>query len=151
MSTTTPVIRELSLDECEAMLRRHMHGRLAFAFRDRVDIEPIHFVYDDGWIIGRTGPGTKLTVLHHAPWVAFEVDDAESMFSWQSVVAKGTAYMLEPDGTAYDESARERAIDAIRRILPEAFTAQDPVPYRSLLFRIHVDELQGRACSPGSD
>lgn len=146
MAGVTPVFRELTRAEAEALLRRHTHGRLAFAFRDRVDVEPIHYVFDGGWIIGRTGPGTKLTVLHHHPWVAFEVDEVQAMWTWQSVVAKGTVYMLEPDGSQYDAAARERAIDALRKILPVAFTDEDPLPERSLLFRIHVDELTGRAC-----
>ncbi len=146
MAKPSLVIRELTTPECEALLRQHTHGRLAFAFRDRVDVEPIHFVFDEGWIVGRTGPGTKLTVLHHHPWVAFEIDEVQSPFQWRSVVAKGTVYMLESNGSPTDEAARDRAIAAIRRLLPVAFTDDDPLPGRSLLFRIHVDELSGRAC-----
>ena len=113
MANPSVVIRDLTTKECEALLREHTHGRLAFSFRDRVDVEPIHFVFDDGWIIGRTGQGTKITVLHHHPWVAFEIDEVQSPFEWRSVVAKGTVYMLDPNGSATDEVARDRAIAAI--------------------------------------
>ena len=40
---TTASIRDLDFAEIEAMLQSHRYGRLAFTFRDRVDIEPIHY------------------------------------------------------------------------------------------------------------
>lgn len=146
MPSEGPVIREMSRQECEAMLRSHDHGRLAFTFHDRVDIEPIHYVYDAGWIVARTGTGTKLTVLAHHPWVAFEVDEIQSLYSWRSVVVKGTVYLAEPSaGAAWDEG-----VTAYRRLVPSAFTAQDVVPSRGVLLRLHIDEFHGRACSPPS-
>lgn len=141
----TTGIRDLSRSECEAVLARHSYGRLAFAFRGRVDIEPISFVYEHGWIVGRTSPGTKLTVLTHHPWVAFEVDEVDSPFSWRSVVAKGTVYLFNGgSGGSHDPMARDRAMAAIQRLAPTAFTAEDPYAQRTVLFRIHVDELHGR-------
>ena len=130
------------------MLQGHDYGRLAFTFHDRVDVEPIHYVYEDPWIVARTGAGTKLTVLAHHPWVAFEVDEVQAMFSWRSVVVKGTVYMLDED--AADGSAREHAITVYRRLLPTAFTPKDPMSSRGLLFRLHIDEWHGRGCTPGS-
>jgi hypothetical protein len=38
----------------------------------------------------------------------------------------------------------------VRRLVPEAFTTDDPLPERAILFRIHVDEITGRAASPGA-
>jgi hypothetical protein len=38
-------------------------------------------------------------------------------------------------------------VAAVRRLAPEAFTPDDPIPERAVLFRIHVDELQGRAAT----
>ena len=60
-----------------ALLGAHHVGRIAFTFHDRVDIEPISYVYADGSIYGRTSPGTKLATVRHHPWVAFEVDEVE--------------------------------------------------------------------------
>ena len=59
MSSSAPAFRDLDCNEIEAMLKEHSYGRLAFSFRDRVDIEPIHYVYEDGWLICRTAPGTR--------------------------------------------------------------------------------------------
>jgi nitroimidazol reductase NimA-like FMN-containing flavoprotein (pyridoxamine 5'-phosphate oxidase superfamily) len=88
MATPVPVFRDLDLAEIEAMLKEHTYGRLAFSFRDRVDIEPIHYVYESGWLVCRTGPGTKLTLLEHHTWVAFEIDDVRGLFEWRSVVVE---------------------------------------------------------------
>lgn len=144
----SPDFRGLPLAECQEILRRHQYGRLAFTFHDRVDIEPIHYVYEHPWIVARTGEGTKLTVLTHHPWVAFEVDEVEAMFSWRSVVVKGTVYML--DGGGADAAMREQAIAIYRRLLPAAFTPADPLPGRGLLFHIHIDEYHGRGASQAS-
>ena len=145
MPTPVPSFRDLQPEEIAEMLSSHKFGRLAFAFHDRVDIEPIHFVYELDWIYGRTTPGTKLTVLAHHPWVAFEIDDVDGPFDWRSVVVKGTVYFVEADGTtALDETYRH-TVGMIRRHTPEAFTDRDPVPARTVLFRLHIDEVHGRA------
>lgn len=143
-----PHFRELTHEECVALLRQETHGRLAFSFHDRVDIEPLHFVYHDGWLYVRTAAGTKLTTLAHHPWVAFEVDDVDGLFSWRSVVARGTVWVTHPDD---DQGGTTRYADAVRilqRLVPQAFTADDPVPDRTVILRIHVDELHGRAAAP---
>jgi nitroimidazol reductase NimA-like FMN-containing flavoprotein (pyridoxamine 5'-phosphate oxidase superfamily) len=129
-----------------ALLKRHRLGRIAFTFHDRVDIEPIHYVYDNGWIYGRTAPGTKLSVLTHHPWAAFEVDEVRTDDDWQSVVAKGAIYFLDDAS----EEAYERALAIIRRAAPHALTDADPTPDRTTLFRMHVDELHGRSARPGT-
>jgi nitroimidazol reductase NimA-like FMN-containing flavoprotein (pyridoxamine 5'-phosphate oxidase superfamily) len=149
MPTTTPVLRDLDFPEIEEMLKSHQYGRLAFSFRDRVDIEPIHYVYEEGWLYGRTSPGTKLTVLAHHPWVAFEIDEVRGLHAWRSVVVKGTVYFVETDGSEVDEEAYRRTVTALRRLVPETLRERDPMPERSVLFRIHIDEMHGRASAPG--
>ena len=60
-----PAVHHLGITQCRALLARNRTGRIAFALDNRVDIEPIHFVYHDGWIFGRTSPGTKAAALRH--------------------------------------------------------------------------------------
>ena len=144
-----PTFRELSREESEALLGRTHVGRLAYSFHDQVDIEPIHFVYEKGWIYGRTSHGSKLTAIAHNRWVAFETDEVDSLFEWRSVVVKGAVYLLEP-GARRDESGvdyYERALDLLRGVIPETLTEQDPTPHRTILFRIAVDSIVGRAAS----
>src|SRR5690349_11663181 len=67
ISCAPPVYRHLDQTECEAVLRRQHVGRLAFLSSNRVDIEPIHYVFSDRWIFGRTSEGTKVQALEHRP------------------------------------------------------------------------------------
>ena len=64
-----PQFRDMTRSECEALLARNNVGRMAFSLHDRVDIEPLHYVFADGWLYGRTGSGTKISMLGHNPWV----------------------------------------------------------------------------------
>jgi len=87
-------------------------------------------------------------VLHHR-WVAFEVDEVEGLFAWRSVVVKGGLYLLRLEGSTQEHERYAAGVDAMRRLVPEAFTPADPTPERAILFRIHVDELTGREAIPG--
>lgn len=147
MPTPRPHFRELTPKECVALLERHHVGRLAFSRKDRVDIEPIHYVHDDGWLYGRTQPGTKLEVVTHNRWVSFEVDEVDAIFDWRSVVVKGGFYLLRKDGSEQEREIYDRGVRILRRLVPETLTPDDPLPERAIVFRIHVDEMFGRAAS----
>ena len=140
----TPRFRDLDERECRALLARNHVGRLAYSFRDRVGIEPVSYVLDADWLYGRTSPSEKLDVIRRSRWVAFQVDEIQGVFEWQSVVAHGGFYMLDPDGAPDELEAREKAVALLRRLIPETGTPADPVPHRNILFRIHVDRLEGR-------
>ncbi|MGK2935149.1 MAG: pyridoxamine 5'-phosphate oxidase family protein [Gemmatimonadaceae bacterium] len=145
MPSPAPSFRELSAKETTAVLRRNHVGRMAFAFHRRVDIVPIHYVYSGGWVYGRTSLGPKLLTLKHNQWVAFEVDEIEGLFNWRSVVLHGGLYLLDPDGPPGEQAARRRAIRLLRSLVADTLGAANPVPFRDIFFRIHVDELNGRA------
>ncbi len=147
MTTARPTFRELSPAECEAFLRRQLVGRFALSHKDRVDIVPIHFVYDDGWIYGRTAAGMKLEMVTHNRWVAFEADEVKGLFDWQSVVIKGGLYLLRSEGSDHERALYEKGVTLMRTIIPEAMTPADPLPERAILFRIHADEITGRAAA----
>jgi nitroimidazol reductase NimA-like FMN-containing flavoprotein (pyridoxamine 5'-phosphate oxidase superfamily) len=145
-----PVFGELTRSQCEELLARHHVGRIAFSFHDRVDIEPLHYVFADGWLYGRTSTGTKLSMLEHHPWVAFEVDEYEGVFDWRSVVVKGTFYLIDTDEESpADDPALARGVALLRSLVPETLTAGDPVPFRRIVFRIHLDEVTGRTAHSG--
>src|ERR1700761_8768612 len=96
-SAQHPAFFELPRDESIALLGRNFAGRLAFTFRDRVDIEPISYVHDGEWLYARTSLGTKLDTVRHHPWVAFEVDEVAGRYDWKSVVVRGKIYFFDPD------------------------------------------------------
>lgn len=144
-ATQTPTIREMSRSEIDALLARNSVGRMAFARGNHIDIEPMHYVYANGWLYGRTSPGRKLDVAAREWWpVAFEVDEVEGVLRWRSAVVHGGFYTLDPDGASWEREEASKAIELLRGILPETFTELDPVPGREILFRIAVQEVSGR-------
>lgn len=140
-------MRSLSREECDDLLQQNQVGRLAFTFHDRVDIEPVHYVYAEGLLHGRTSPGTKVATLLHHPWIAFEVDEVQGLFDWRSVVVHGVVSIPDPDGSPADKTAYTATLALIRELVPEALESDDPTPSRQVLFRIHVDEVTGRSSS----
>ena len=145
----SPHFDELSERSARALLARNRVGRLAFAYKNRVDIQPIHYVYDDDYLFGRTAVGSKLVTLAHHPWCAFEVDEVHGLFEWVSVVVHGSFTMLDPK--VGSSSLYDRALDLLQRLIPGALTSRDPVPERAILFAIHIDEIRGRSARPARD
>jgi uncharacterized protein len=143
MPAPAPQIRELTAEECHSLLARHHVGRIAFTLHDRVDIEPISYVSDGEWIFGRTSIGTKLATLLHHPWCAFETDEVRDLFDWDSVVAKGTFYLLDPEEGSPD--TYRRAEKLMQKLVPGTFSAHDPAPHRDILFGIFIHEISGRS------
>lgn len=138
----TPQFRDLTVPECDAMLARHEVGRLAFAFHDRVDIQPIHYAREGSWIFGRTTAGAKMATLLHNPWCAFEIDEIRDRFDWSSVVVKGTFSILDPKvGSLH---TYQRAIALLRTLVPGSFSKADPVSHRDIIFGIFAREITGR-------
>lgn len=140
-----PKFRDLSDDECTALLERNRIGRLAFTFHDRVDVQPLLYLHDDGWLYGRTSEGEKLVTLTHNQWVAFEVDEVAGPFDWTSVVVRGSFFRLdEPDRA--DPEVTAHAVALLRSVAPETLSASDPAPHRHVLFRVSIREMTGREC-----
>lgn len=146
-----PRFLELSDADAVALLERNRVGRLAYAFHDRVDIEPISYVSSERLIVGRTSPGAKLsTVLHH-PYVAFEVDEVEGAYDWRSVVVHGTLYVLDGTGGDRDRQSYARAMELLRQLDADAFTSTDAAPHRTVVFTIFADQIVGRMATTESE
>ena len=139
-----PTFRDLDAAEMDALLGRNHVGRIAYSFRDRVDIQPIHYVYADGAFYLRTDPGSKLMTLAHAPWVAFEVDEIDGLFDWRSVVAHGTVYVLEDVGSPEARATYRAAVGRLREIMPGALGPDDPAPHRRVVMKLYPSDLTGR-------
>lgn len=141
------VIRKLGRDEIEEIIKRNNVGRLAFSFHDRADIEPIHYIYEHGWLYGRTSEGEKLSILEHNQWIAFEIDEVNDLFDWRSVVIHGSFWIIHPQGSPRAEELWAKAATLVASIVPGALTENDPVSFRHTLFRIAVGDAQGREAS----
>jgi nitroimidazol reductase NimA-like FMN-containing flavoprotein (pyridoxamine 5'-phosphate oxidase superfamily) len=95
LSPIGDVIDPLPEAECRRLLARHTLGRVGITSGGLPLILPVHYVYDDGVIVFRTGAGTKLRAAANGDVLAFEVDtyDAESGRGW-SVMVLGRATVL---------------------------------------------------------
>lgn len=140
---------ELSQHECVSLLARNHIGRVAFAVDGRVDIQPLHYVYEAGWIYGRTSEGSKLVALDRDHRVAFETDEPSGPAGWASVVVHGSFHRLHDDADARERAAAVHAAVLLRAVVPETLRAEDPVPARTVLFRIAIGGMTGRAGRPG--
>ncbi|MEN8374061.1 MAG: pyridoxamine 5'-phosphate oxidase family protein [Gemmatimonadota bacterium] len=145
--TSRPTFRGLERAEIDAVLSRNSVARLAYILDGRVDIEPIHYVYADNTLYGRTAPGTKLTALARDYWVAVEVDEIDAMFDWRSVVVHGGFHRIPSDQPGAQGVLWSRAVELLRHLVPGALTDDDPTPSRTVIFRIPVQEATGRAAS----
>lgn len=143
-----PLFKTLSRDECESVLLRNNVGRIAFALHDRVNIVPIHYAFLNGWIYGRTTSAAKLRQILRNRRIAFEVDEQSALFAWRSVVVHGPLYVVQPDTAPRTRSVYRTAVSVIRRLIPEALTEADPVPFRDQLIRIRAVDVTGRASKP---
>ncbi|MCE7481813.1 pyridoxamine 5'-phosphate oxidase family protein [Microbacterium profundi] len=85
-----PLSRSLSPDECWARIVRAPYGRIAAHAAEEIDIFPVTHGVDDGCVVFRTAPGTKLIELTIHKSIAFQIDgyDEDEAFS---VVVKGEA------------------------------------------------------------
>ena len=92
MGHDDPNVKELAVNECWALLRTGVVGRLAVWVDDHPDIFPLNYAVDHGTIVFRSARGTKMSAALSAAPVALEVDGyiSESHEAW-SVVLKGRA------------------------------------------------------------
>lgn len=130
--------------ECESILRRNNIGRIAFALQDRVTVLPVQYVYEDGWIYGRTSSGGRMRDLLRNRRVAFEVDEYADNLDWQSAVVRGPLYLIDLGTSPAERSTYAKAAALILRLVPAALTDSDSVPFRDQLFRMRAVEISGR-------
>lgn len=93
--TMSDVIDPLSEVECLRLLGRRTLGRVGITSGGLPLILPVHYIYDNGVIVFRTGTGTKLRAAANGDVLAFEVDayDAETGRGW-SVMVLGRATVV---------------------------------------------------------
>ena len=91
------VLEEIPRDECLKLLRTMSIGRIAVASPGGPPlVVPINYAVDDGDVVFRTDPGTKLDLLRGLP-VSFQVDliDPFHRTGW-SVLIQGIAVETVP-------------------------------------------------------
>ena len=136
--------RELERTEAEALLAEQHVAAMAFAFRDRVAITLVNYVYRDSWIYARIEEGPDLEMLRHNQWVALEARSATGVFDWRTVTVNGSVEFLSEDGSPSDNRTFQDAVAVVQSAVPAVFTGHDPFPRRVQFLRLHVDSIRGR-------
>ncbi|QCP00413.1 pyridoxamine 5'-phosphate oxidase family protein [Arthrobacter sp. 24S4-2] len=123
-----PETTDLTVHECWKHLRSASVGRLAVISDARPEIFPVNYLPDEGTVIFRTGPGTKLNAVLSGEPVVLEADGLNTYgtIAW-SVVVKGIAAPVQAGEDAPAEIPspwEEGAKDVLVRITPSELSGR---------------------------
>jgi len=139
----------MTRDEAIELVKLHHVGHVGISFHDLVRVKLCNYVYSEGWLYLRTELSEDLVLAKHHPWAAFEVHEARSIYDWRSVELSGAVEFLSSETGSADWYRFEAAVRVLRDKVPQILTADDPLPQRSQVLRIHVDSIVGRESSSG--
>jgi len=135
--------RELSREECLALLEKARYGRLGLSLNDLPYIVPMSYVYHDGRIfLHSRGKGKKVEYVTENPRVCFQVDLLDKN-RWSSVNAYGTARLSD------DLESKKRMFDSFTaRGLGghggKQFQKEDLEKMEMTIWEIEIEEISGR-------
>jgi nitroimidazol reductase NimA-like FMN-containing flavoprotein (pyridoxamine 5'-phosphate oxidase superfamily) len=138
------MLRDLSPEVTEYILRNQFFGRIGCAANGQVLVLPVTYLYDGQAIYGQTREGTKTSLLRQNPAVCFEVDEVCSPTCWRSVVVQGIYEELNGDERLYAETRLGPGrVAPLRESLPTESTEILPKP--TVVYRIRVLSKTGRS------
>lgn len=131
ISEEKPETDVLAVHECWRFLRSASIGRLAVVSNAGPEIFPVNYLPEDGTLIFRTGPGTKMDLLLGGGPVVLEADGLNTYgtIAW-SVVVKG-----HPEAVRGNDEDREAESQSVSPWEPGA---------KDYMFRIIPTEISGR-------
>ncbi|GAA4448092.1 hypothetical protein GCM10023189_05480 [Nibrella saemangeumensis] len=144
------MLRELTSDVVDSILRQQYFGRIACAADGQVLIEPITYLFDGYYIYGQTREGTKIQMLRKNPAVCFEVDEMVAPDIWRSVVVQGTYEELEGDERlAVEQRLGVRTPPLYPHETPQYNNGKDTTAYtappKRVVYRIRIATKTGRS------
>lgn len=107
------MLGNLSDLEIESLLKRQVIGRIACHADGAIYLVPTNYIYDGTNIISHSAQGKKIEMMRKNPEVCFEVEEIQSIFRWQTVIAWGRFEEIT------DPQERGRAMQGlIHKIMP---------------------------------
>jgi uncharacterized protein len=143
-------IRDLTEQECCAVLATTRLVRLACARHNRPYIVPLHVHFKGGVLYGFATLGQKIEWMRENPLVCLEFDDITSEQHWTTVILSGL----------YEELPSTPAHEGSRAIAHELFAhrpawwepASIPIGGQqrreTIVFRIQITHVSGRRATP---
>jgi nitroimidazol reductase NimA-like FMN-containing flavoprotein (pyridoxamine 5'-phosphate oxidase superfamily) len=145
------MIGNLNANQIESVLLNNVIGRIGCYANDRVYVVPVTYAYDGSFIIGHTAEGLKIRMLRDNPACCFEVDQADNMSNWQSVISWGTFEELQGEEA---EKAMKLFIDRLMPlVMSETSLPQNGMSHthktdshdvQPVIYRIRLQEKTGR-------
>jgi nitroimidazol reductase NimA-like FMN-containing flavoprotein (pyridoxamine 5'-phosphate oxidase superfamily) len=144
------MLGKLTTEQCEQILTAEVVGRIGCYADHEVNIVPITYVFERGFVYAHSKEGNKIEMMRKNPKVCFQVDRIESMASWRSVVAWGVFEELK------EKKDQEDALRILRERLSPLTTSDSVRPSqfadpnevrrerRPVLYRISLYKLSGR-------
>ncbi|MFB3764976.1 MAG: pyridoxamine 5'-phosphate oxidase family protein [Methanotrichaceae archaeon] len=135
--------RELSSEECAALLSAGRYGRLGLSQNNMPYIIPMSYVYSNGRIyLHSKGRGKKVEIALENPSVCFEVDLLDKN-RWSSVIAYGNVSLSS------DIEAKARMFHAFTNKdmgghAGKQFKKEDLEKMEMTVWEIEVKEMTGR-------
>lgn len=144
------MLGELTHDEIDDVLNRGTVGRIGCHAAGRTYVVPVTYVYDGEDIYGHTADGMKVRMMRENPHICFEVDEAEDLANWKSVIAWGNYEELEGEEAI---QAMQLLVTRLARKMPVVAGAA-PLPMTghgtvltgkpAIIYRINLKEKTGR-------
>lgn len=138
------MLRDLSPEVTEYILRNQFVGRIGCAANGQVLVLPVTYLYDGQAIYGHTREGTKISLLRQNPAVCFEVDEMCSPTCWRSVVVQGVYEELVGDDRLYAETRLGPGRVAPLREGPPVELPEEPQK-PTVVYRIRILSKTGRS------
>ena len=144
---TLAMLRELTPDVTDHLLRSQFFGRIGCAADGQVLVLPVTYLYDGQAIYGQTREGTKTRLLRQNPIVCFEVDEVCSPLCWRSVVVQGIYEELQGEERLYAEQrlgpGRVAPLNLAGNAFSNEMVAVAPAP--TVVYRIRILSKSGRS------
>ena len=135
--------RELSREDCTALLSASRYGRLALSLNDSPYVIPMSYVFSAGKIfLHSRGAGKKVEMATKNPRVCFEVDRMEKN-QWSSVIAYGRASLSS------DLEAKKRMFESfmgkdMKGHAGKQFSPEGLERMPMTVWEIEIEEMTGR-------
>ncbi len=125
-------------DDVERLLSEQFVGRIGCYADGRTYVVPIAYAYVGGCVYAHSTNGAEIRMMRRNPNVCFEVDRADALSNWSSVIAWGTYEELH--GEAGDDPMQmlllqfldQKARSAAHSFAPDrpGISEEDAVVYR---------------------
>lgn len=140
------MLGQLDSADVETELHNGVVGRIGCLSNGRPYVVPVCYAYHEGYVYGHGMPGAKLAALQHGGAVCFEIENITDLSNWRSVIAWGTAELL--DG-ADARAGLDILLDHLAPVLGPEFTAihvaqHSGQDFPGTVYRIHLTEKTGR-------